>query len=332
MAYQQSTEQRSGQRRRCAYCGYSIPEEPHRSEAGREFCSRSCLEAFDEEESIPAEDAYERFETGVEPLDSLVPTGLPADAFLLLSGEEGTRRSELLTELVWRALERGEPAVVVAYVDPPTAVLERFFRQGWNVLPYLEDDRLRIVDCFTHRLEDRDEFVTTLNEWNRFLADAGDDAVIDVERPGDVRAVANALQRGLDDLEMTETGLVVLDSLDELDALVQDQLVHNFVKDVRASVCKARYVPIIAAATPADDDGRLVGDEPVYDGVVDLRLTDRLVPESRLKQLGIRKLVGTAYDPQWTAYEHAPGRGLLSFDPTTEAGSVYEQNVESRTL
>ena len=319
---------RPGERLRCEHCGYQIPGNVRRSEDGRGFCSQFCLEAFDEEKPVPAADAYQRFETGIEPLDELVPSGLPADAFVLLSGEEGTRRRELLTEFVWRALERGEPAVYVAYADPPTAVLERFFTLGWNPLPALEDDRLRILDCFTHRLEDRDAFINTLNDWNRFLDGAANDAIEAVRDPTDVREVANTLNRSLEDLKMTESGLVVLDSLDELDTMIQDRLVHNFVTDVRAVVSKARFVPIVASATTSTEGSYPANDEYVFDGIVELRLTGELVAEMRLRQLGIRKLVGTAFTPRWIAYDGAPGSGAFAFDPTTEIPGVYDSELE----
>lgn len=306
----------------CDHCHYPVPRDAERTDDGR-YCSTACKEAADDDSTMPEPGAYKRVVTGVEPLDSLLPNGIPTDSFVLLSGDEGTRRSELLTELVWRALERGERAVVVSYANPPTATLERFFQNGWNVLPALEDDRLRVLDCFTHRLADRDAFLEARNEWTSFVGEAAGDALVEIEEPSDVAVVADTLQEALDDLEMTETGLVTIDSLDEIGSLLQGQPVHNFVKDVRATVCKARYVPIVAGATTAGGD-RYPEDEYVFDGIVDLRLTDRLAPDARLKQLGVRKLIGAQFLPQWVTYEYEPVRGLFAFGPSTDAREVYD--------
>lgn len=307
----------------CDYCHYPIPAEPAEGDDGR-YCSTVCREAAaDADSTMPEPDAYKRFVTGVEPLDSLLPNGVPADSFLLLSGDEGTRRAELGIELAWRALERGERAVVVSFANPPMATLERFHGNGWNVLPALENDRLRIIDCFTHRLDDREAFLDRRTDWSAFLAEAAGDAIVEVRDPSDRREVANSLHRALDALEMTETGLVVIDSLDELESLLQDQLVHDFVKDVRATVCKARFVPVIAAATTAGKSG-YPEEEYVFDGIVDLRLTDRPASETRLKQLAVRKLIGAEFLPQWVTYDHEPARGLVAFGSTTEARQVYE--------
>lgn len=313
-------------RRRCGYCGYPITDEPvSDEETTTEFCSTICRDRSaddDAPDGFAGDRAYTRFRTGVAPLDELLPNGMPADAFVLLSGEEGTRRSELATELVWRALRRGEPAVVVAVADPPAAVLERFFALGWNVLPDLADDRLRIVDCFTHRLEDRDAFDATLNEWNEFVTGAADDAVMPVRDPTDVREVVGTFERALDDLEMTETGVGVIDSLDALDALGPDGIVHSVVEEVRANVCKARYVPVFASVTTAEHDGYPAKGGYVFDAIVDTRQAEHLVPETRLNQLAIRKCTGARYSPEWIAYESYGERGLLPDEVATEAGPI----------
>lgn len=316
------------QTEQCAHCQYPITDDPILGEEGTErFCSSACRDAREDDEFV-RDHAYKRFHTGIEPIDALVPDGIPSDAFVLLASDEGTRQRELTTELVWRALTRGEPAVVVAYNDPPTALLERFFALEWNVLPYLETDRLRIVDCFTHRLEDPDDFQNSRNDWGQFVADVADDAVIEVRDPSDTREVANTLHRALEDLEMSETGVVVMDSIDELSTLVQDRLVHAFLTDVRATVCKARFVPLFASVTTAGERSYPVGDEYIFDGIVDLRLTDHLAPDTRLSQLGIRKLTGAQFYPQWVTYAHRQSRGLFTFDPAADAPDVFTAPLE----
>lgn len=306
----------------CDHCHYPIPGDPEETDDGR-YCSVACRDAAADNSTLPDPNAYKRVVTGVEPIDSLVPNGVPADSFLLLSGDEGTRRAELGTELAWRALERGEPAVVVSLANPPTATLERFYQNGWNVLPALENDRLRIIDCYTHRLDDRDAFLEQRNEWTAFVGDAAEDAIVEVRDPSDRRELIHSLTGALDDLEMTETGLVTIDSLDELESVFRDRQIHEFVEDIRATVCKARFVPIVAAASTAGEDDYPEA-EYVFDGIIDLRLTDRLVPDARLKQLGIRKLIGVQYLPQWVTYEHEPARGLFAFGPNTDARQVYD--------
>ncbi|WP_436345374.1 RAD55 family ATPase [Natronorubrum sp. FCH18a] len=296
----------------CDHCRYPIPSDPKETDDGY-VCSAACLEAVESEETVPDPNAYKRVVTGVEPLDSLVPNGVPADSFVCCAGEAGTRRDECLTELAWRALERGEPVVVVTVTTPPTAVLERFFESGWNVLPALENDRLRIVDCFTHQLADRDAFLERRSSWLEFVGEAAAESIVAVEDPTDIEAITTTLTETLDDLEMTETGLVTIDSLDELERRHERQQVHDFVAETRATVCKARYVPIVAGRDAHDE--RASVNDSLFDGIVDLRLTDHREPDARFRQLGVRKLVGAQHLPQWVSYEYEPVRGLLAFGP-----------------
>ncbi|WP_254525267.1 RAD55 family ATPase [Natrinema caseinilyticum] len=306
----------------CDHCHYPIPGEPEETDEGR-YCSVACREAAATDSSMTDPHAYKRIATGVEPVDSLVPNGIPADSFLLLLGDEGTRRAELGTELAWRALERGEPAIVVSFANPPTATLERFYQNGWNVLPALENDRLRVIDCYTHRLDDRSEFLDRRNEWTAFVGEAAEDAIVEVRDPTDRRELTNSLYGALDDLEMTETGLVTLDSLDELESLLQDRQMHELINDIRATICKARFVPVVAAASTANEDEHPEA-EYVFDGIVDLRLTDQFAPDARLKQLAVRKLIGAQILPQWVAYDYEPTRGLFAFGPNGDARQRYD--------
>ncbi|MFA9416986.1 RAD55 family ATPase [Natrinema sp. HArc-T2] len=309
----------------CDHCHYPIPNEPVASEDGR-YCSIACREAAADGATLPEPEAYKRVVTGVEPIDSLVPNGIPADSFLLLAGDEGTSRAELGIELVWRALERGEPAVVVSLANPPTATLERFYQNGWNVLPALENDRLRLIDCYTHRLDDRDGFSEQRTEWPTFIGEAAADAIVEVRDPSDRREVTHSLTGALDDLEMSETGLVTIDSLDELERIFQDRQVHDFVEEIRATVCKARFVPIIAAASTADEDSP--ESEYVFDGIIDLRLTDQRPSNTRRKQLAIRKLIGAQFLPQWISYDHEPARGLFASSPNAGTQQGYDLGNE----
>ncbi|QFU81569.1 RAD55 family ATPase [Natronorubrum aibiense] len=289
----------------CDHCHYPIPGEPKETDDGY-FCSTACRDAGTDDATMADPSAYKRIATGVEPLDSLVPNGVPTDSFISLVGEAGTRRTELLTELVWRAVERGEPAAIVTATTPPTAILERFFETGWNVLPALEDDRLRIIDCFTHRLTDRETFLERRSTWIEFVGKTAVDSIVAIEEPTDIEPILSGLNEALDDLEMTETGLVTIDSLDEF----EDHHRHAFVTETRAAVCKARYVPIVAGTVAKGDWGP--GDASIVDGIVDLRLADHLESDVRHRQLGVRKLTGAQHLPQWITYEYEPVRGLVA--------------------
>lgn len=308
----------------CAFCGYQIPTTPVPSEAGVLCCSEHCRDAYEAgDEPFAGRVGFKRFSTGVAALDDLLPQGIPANSFVLLAGEEGIRHRGLQTELVWRALRRGEPAVVISFVDPPIAVVEHFFTFGWNVLPYLESGQLQVVDCFTSRLREEHRSPEHQVPWNEFLRGALEEAVTVVRDTGDLRETENRLHECLVAREMVGTGLVVVDSLNEVEIQGQGHETEQFVKEIRGDVCARKFVPIFASTTGTEDRKFAREHAYLFDGIVQMRRNDSLVEGAWLKELGIRKMDGVPYRPHWVAYENTGRGGFRTFDPETEFASMY---------
>jgi KaiC/GvpD/RAD55 family RecA-like ATPase len=226
--------------------------------------------------------------------------------------------------VVWRALQRGEPVVLVSFLEPPVSVIQEFATLEWNVLPYLEEGLLRILDCFTYRVDDRERMYDRMNTWNSHLSEVAADATIRVRDPSKVGELQSRLDRALEANEMHDSGIVVIDSLTELGTHVQPVQAYNFVKDVRADVCKGRFVPIFAGATVLGEELTFPHDlQYMVDGIVELRLNEEIVQDALVKQIRVRKMSGVLTYPEWTAYEFTSDRGLVMFDPREEmaAGS-----------
>lgn len=309
-------------RQRCAFCGYGIPTEPVRTPSGAVCCSEACSAAIEAGETPPDHPAVTWRTTGVAALDTLLPRGFPSNSFVLLSAVDGIRHRELGTELVWRTLARGEPAVVVALVDPAVAVVQQFLTLGWNVLPFLESGDLHIVDCFTSRLREKHQTPQHQVEWNAFLDRFLEDGATVVLEPSDLRAVEDALHDRLEAADMVGQGIVVIDSLNEVERQGHETGTEQFVKEVRGDVCSRKFVPIFASVTTNGGESFLKRSQYLFDGIVEMRHTESLVDGVRLKQLGVRKMDGALYHPDWVAYEQYAG-GLRTFDPATDLGAVY---------
>jgi KaiC/GvpD/RAD55 family RecA-like ATPase/YHS domain-containing protein len=313
---------RSGTRR-CDFCRLPCPETTHTLDhdgTTYEFCSETCRETMRESDRVFTEyHGNRRVYSGVAGLDAALPQGLPRSSFVLLGGQPGNRTSALQAELVWRALERGEPAVVLSFREPPTSVVERFLSLDWNILPYLESGRLQIVDCFTYRYDDRDRRRDHLCDWNVHIRRFTDEAVRSVRDPGDVAELQHKLDSALDATGMVEDGIVVIDSLTEFGTLVQPVQAYDFVKDVRADVCKGRFVPIFAGATLQGAGDRFPHDlHYIADGIVDLQMNDEIVDDTLIKRVRIRKMSGVLVYPEWVAYEYTGGDGMVTFSPAEE--------------
>lgn len=293
-----------------------------------EFCSEACRDAMAERARVFTEyHGFRRIRTGVSGLDRFLPQGFPRNSFVLLSNDEGTRNDALLAELVWRTLRRDEPAVVVTFTQPPISVVEQFLSLDWNVLPYMEAGQLHVLDCFTYRVSDRDRMFERMNDWNRHIRTIIREVTETVRDPGDVSELQNKLDGCLEALGMSDRGVVAVDSLTEFGSLVQPVQAYDFVKDVRADVCKGRFVPVFAGATIAHEEKTFPHDLGyAVDGIVDLQMNGGLVKDTLIKRVRIRKMNGVLSVPEWTAYEFTAGKGLVAFDPMQE---LSESTVES---
>jgi len=218
-------------------------------------------------------------------------------------------------ELAWRALQRGEPVVVVTFLEPPVSVVQEFVTLEWNVLPYLESGQLRFVDAFTHRMDDRELWADRLDDWNRHLAKFCEPATSRVRDPSDVDELSHRIDDALETLDMEDRGIVVVDSLDEFGSHVQPVQAYRFLKDLRATVCKGRFVPVYASATVSSNGEGFPHDlEYMVDGIVELRLNDDLVDGSLLKQIRVRKMSGVLNLPRWVLYEYTAGEGIVTIE------------------
>ncbi len=309
---------------RCDFCRLPCPVDPVTAEhdgVTYEFCSPSCREALTESERVfTAYHGHRRFRPGVSGVDAALPEGMPRDSFVLLSGQSGTRDRAVQAELVWRTLQRGEPAVVVSFLEPPVSVIGQFVKMDWNVLPYLDRGALQVLDCFAYRRDGRSHHPSGVNDWNDHLADALAGSTTAVRDPADTAELATKLQGILEEKGMVERGLVVLDSLTEFGSLLRPVQAYDFVKGVRADVCKGRYVPVFAGATFGGDGERFPHDlDYVADGVVDMELNSSIVEGTLLKRVRVRKTNGVLAIPEWRAYEYTARLGMVTFDPGEEA-------------
>ena len=328
---------------RCDYCRLPIPKETVELDHGEQtysFCSESCRTAQVENERVFTQyHGYRRFRPGVSALESSLPQGIPRNSFVMFTDLAGTRTEAIQAELVWRALQRGEPVVFVSFLEPPVSVIQEFATLEWNVLPYLEDDQLHILDCFTYRVDDRDRMFDRMNSWNTHLSEVAESATTRVRDPTESTELSSRLDSALEEKDMHDEGIVVIDSLTELGTLIQHVQAYNFVKDVRADVCKGRFVPIFAGATLTTEEETFPHDlKYMVDGIVEMRLNEEIVEGALVKQIRIRKMSGVLTYPEWSVYEYTSGKGIVTFDPIEEMkkskaarGELVEEDEDAET-
>lgn len=307
----------------CDFCRMPIPRRPVTAAVGGEeytFCTAACRDELVETDSVFTEyHGFRRTDLGVAALDRYLPQGIPRNSFVLLSGEPGTRKDSVGIELVWRALQRGEPAAMITFTEPPISLVQRFLDMRWNVLPALEDDRLALVDCFTTRIDHPERFRRRLNRWNRHISRVVDPRTATVDDPGDPPEIRNKIENVTERLGMIDRGIVHLDSLTEFGTLVQPIRAYRFVKDIRADVAKGRFVPVFAGATITTDVDVFPHDLAyMVDGIVDLQLDGSIVKDTLIRRIRVRKMNGVLAITEWKAFEFTSDRGMVPFDPRDE--------------
>jgi KaiC/GvpD/RAD55 family RecA-like ATPase len=154
--------------------------------------------------------------------------------------------------------------------------------------------------------------------WNRHLQAVLEDAIATVDDRGDVLEIANRIDGTLADAGVAGTGLVAVDYLTELAAFAQEGRATNLLRELRALVCKSRYVPLLAGASverrvpypthfPHDR-------EYLFDGIVDLELEERDGGDRR-PRLSIRKMDDVPVRTRWFGVEFQPGSGFVTSGP-----------------
>jgi KaiC/GvpD/RAD55 family RecA-like ATPase len=99
------------------------------------------------ENSFPSQEG--RVSTGIPELNLRLQGGFPRGTFICLKGDVGTGTSTFCTQFAWSRLQADGRVVYYCADEPPDIVSRRFKNFGWNLEPYLESDRLALVDAFS---------------------------------------------------------------------------------------------------------------------------------------------------------------------------------------
>lgn len=300
----------------CDYCGLPIHDESDEDDAP-DYCSDACANAS--ADGLPTYDDALFFQTGVSAIDASMPQGMPRNTISLISGEAGTRIETVLVELAWRALERGEPVVLVTVSDPPLTMLHQFLTLKWNIIPHLEDGRLRIIDCYTYRNSEEQDVVC--GAWDAHLKSVAEDAdaITRVHDPTQPKQIRRHLQTAAGDLAMDCRGSIIIDSLTELGTLLRQVRAYELVKNLRADYCKARNVTVFCGAHYSGNTEEFPHEmEYLFDGIFDISLDPNTIPNVLLKQFIVRKMRGVMTVREQHAYEFMEHAGMMLINPAPE--------------
>ncbi len=234
----------------------------------------------------------EYVKTGIKTLDTLLPNGIPRDNFIGLFGEGGTGKSVILYEIFYNRLATGEPGIYICLEDIPPSIMRHMENFGWDISQFT--GCFKFLDCYSFRMGARK---------------SSEIAEI-VRQPSDLDSLTDALFDMMDELNMEETGIVVVDSLTELMITSNVPEMVDMVKDWRAKGPKAKSVTFISSVHYGLDIYKNVVEtfDYIMDGLIDLRYDPGGMKKGYLlKELRIRKMKGTVHKTNWTPFEITGG-------------------------
>ena len=241
-----------------------------------------------------------RILTGIEPLDAGAPEGIPRASTVMLAGESGTGKSALIAHLAANFMLRGERCVYVALDDSPESFVEQLESFGWPGREFHSRDLLYVIDGYTY---------TT----GKYLASAYSKRSVNVQK---IDELVYSLLSSVEELKLEGSGILIVDSLNDLLYFHDITKIVTLVKSVRAHVSKLRRVlGVMVLHTDTEETAELERNiEHLFDGVIYTRINEELrkigIP---LKELLVKKLRGAPTNPFWIPYA-VTGSGVRPVD------------------
>ena len=256
---------------------------------------------------------------GVSVLDVLMHMGLPRNNFVLISGESGTGNLTLITELVYRFAQKGEPVLYLATDRPPVGLYQQFQSLGWDFHKLVEEETIHIVDAFSGLVEEDTIAYKKLSPVNEEINRHLEERTTTVSDEGNLKLILRNVYTAMDKLDMVSRGIIVIDSLTELYSRISARVLYNEIKTLRAIACAFRFVPIFAVAHFGVSDEFPKGIDYLADGLIDLRFEPQLMEKGLLvKQIRVRKLSDAPALPNWLTFTTQMERGTVPLANPTE--------------
>lgn len=231
-----------------------------------------------------------RVSTGIPGLDPLIQGGFPEGKSYLITGESGTGKSILCMQFILKGLLDGEKAVYVAVDEKPSDILEEAASLGWDLLKYIEQKNLLILDAsplFSARMG------------------AGKDKEVDVQKTvGDLASYVKRM--GASRVVIDPVGPLILSRDSSARAQEHVRTLVHALQDNMGGTTNLLTSYSIPAAVGAGEGGV---EEFLVAGVIILsiaRVQNRLV-----RTLLVRKMRGTAIDLMEYQFNIVRERGIV---------------------
>ncbi len=231
-----------------------------------------------------------RFNTKTAPFDDLFKlTGgeIQPPFSLMIAGDAGAGATTLGLQLLYRDLVAGKACGLLSYDSFPSEVKRKMRDMGWDITPYLERGRMKILDCYS--------------------ALAGVEGA-PIKDPTDFTEVSIQLTAMIEKAQNGPT-TILLDSVTPFFNSAPAKDCINFLQVLAAKVKNAGGTFIFTAAKGSIPEDAVSKIESLADGVIELSLVKRAKNLARF--LMVKKIAGRQISSQETEFEIATGKGIL---------------------
>ena len=149
------------------------------------------------------------------------------------------------------------------------------------------------------------------SEINAEIHERLDSVTTQITDPNNIEILFDSIYRLMNQLNMTNQGIVIFDSLTELYSRVGNQL-FSALKNFRAIASSIRFVPVWGVTHFGLSTDFPSGFDYLSDGLIDLRFEKTLMEQGILaKQLRIRRMSGIKSHPIWISFTIEPHIGCI---------------------
>ncbi len=207
--------------------------------------------------------------TGIAGFDEMLEGGVPAGRALLVAGASGSGKTVLMTEFIYRGIERfGEPGVLVTFEEKPEDIIRDVAGFGWDFTRLIQARKLLIVDA------------SPVPNGEREVSEGYD--------------LEPLLLRVRDAVRRLRARRLVLDSLESLFARLSNRAeVRELLYRIAWEAKRAGVTTMISAERLPNGGLRHDVEDFVSDGVVELWAEPG--QQSTVRRILVRKLRGTGY-------------------------------------
>jgi KaiC/GvpD/RAD55 family RecA-like ATPase len=215
----------------------------------------------------------------------LVEGEMPSSS-LFLMGPSGIGKTVFSKQFIYNGLVVGETGIYLATGESPERIQESMKKLGMNVDEYVENDQLRVIDCYSWKIGGK-----SCSEYY-------------VSNPDNLATVSMAIDKARRNLKKTR---LVMDSITGLMSFCDHSLkfFSKFLQVIVAQTRDSDSNAIFLASSEAHDKVFMSYMHDVFDGTLEMKMETKQGEsgEEMRRLLRLFSLKGARHKTQWVLFE-----------------------------